>query len=241
MRKNFFTLILSVIICEASPVFAMDAEELDIRAITPIKSGMDSDQRREAIHSFLKDALKPEYELNQAELSSTQYRQAGGNGRLFQTYTLNDGSEWVMGQGGLNRFLGHLYLKKAIEHYKLETLCVAETRFASKNPNGDITIRIHPNGRDRLQNIPVIDSMDFFSLSRYVGEERLPMLLRDAKEREELRILSTKIGFTDMLGYANLRRKNGKIYIIDTEYGSFSNYFPPYFDGSGDLTFTFPK
>jgi hypothetical protein len=198
---------------------------------------MNSEQRKQVIQSFLKESLKPEHELKQAEISGSQFRQCGARG--FNTYVLKDGSEWVMGQGGLNRFLGHVYLKKAIEHYGLETLRVVETRYAYKNPNSDITINIHTNGQDKLKNIPVIDSKDFFSLSLYVGDNR-PKEVGD-KENEELEILRTKIGFTDMTFYANLRKYEGKIYIIDTEYGSFSSPYDPYFDNNGALTFTFPK
>lgn len=242
MRKQIYNFILGIMICGASTVFAMESEEFDIRAITPIRSDMNSEQRKEAIHSFLKESLKPEYELKSTEISGSQFRQCGGVGRGFQTYTLNDGSEWVMGQGGLNRFLGHLYLKKAIEHYDLKTLSVVETRFVYRKANSDIIIiNIHPNGQNSLKNIPVIDSMDFFSLSRYVGDERLTSENADTDIIKELSILSTKIGFTDIIGYTNLRRKDGRVYIIDTEYGSFSNLFEPYFEGSGDLTFTFPK
>lgn len=245
MKKQIFTLMLAAVVCGASPVFAMETEneKIDIRAITPIKNGMNSEQRKGAIESFLKEPLKSEYEFKTAEISSKQSRQCGGVGRIFQTYTLNDRSEWVIGTGGLNRFLGHLYLKKAIEHYDLKTLCVVETRFAYRNSNSDITISIRPSGQDGLKNIPVIDSMDFFSLSRYVGDERLTFedCAEDNAIRNELSILRRKIGFTDIDGYTNLRKKDGKIYIIDTEYGSFTNLFEPYFDGSGDLTFTFPK
>ena len=209
---------------------------MDIRAITPIKSGMNSEQQREAIESFLKESLKPEYEFKTAEIIGKQTRQCIA--RSFQTYTLKDGSEWVMGQGGLNRFLGHLYLKKAIEHYDLKTVCVVETRFAYKS-DGDILVSIKPNNEDPLKNLPLIDSMDFFSLSRYIGDERLTRV--DAKENEELEILRTEIGFTDMTFYENLRRSDGKIRIIDTEYGSFSNPYEPYFDGNSNLIFTFSK
>ncbi len=240
MKKKF--LMLAVLLCGTSPLFAMEIpeENFDIRSITPIKNGMPPEQRREAIQSFLKESLKPEYELKTTEISG-QSRQCGGVGRLFQTYTLNDRSEWVMGEGGLNRFLGHLYLKKAIEHYDLKTLCVVETRFAYKNPSNDITINIHPNGKNSLKNIPIIDSMDFYSLSRYVEDERLTFENADTAIRNELSILRKKIGFTDIEGYANLRRKDGRVHIIDTEYGSFSNSFEPYFEGSSALSFIFPR
>jgi len=233
MRKNFFSLILGAAICGANSVFAMDAEELDIRSITPIKSDMNPEQWGKAIFSFLKESLKPESELKTAEISSKQSRQKQV-GKPFEISTLNDGSEWIRGkEGGLNRFFGHLYLKKAIEHYDLKTLCVAETRFAYiGQPNSGFSIEIYPAGKDRLTDIPVVDSMDFCSYSRYVGDEGFNDLGSIAEgfnsaeitsqEKEELKILYTNIGYTD-LHIGNLRKQNGKIFIIDTEYGSFYN------------------
>jgi hypothetical protein len=82
------------------------SQEFDIRAITPIKSNMTSEERREAIKSFLSEYLTPEYELKKSDISGGRQRQCGARG--FSTYALRDGSEWVMGTGGLNRFLGHL-------------------------------------------------------------------------------------------------------------------------------------
>lgn len=213
-----------------------ERERIDIRAITPIKSDMDSQKRREVVRDFLTKALDPVYELNQADIVSTQTRQIAG-GRSFQTYTLKDGSEWVMGSGGLNRFLGHLYLKRAIEHYGLQTLCVVETRFAYKDPgNRAISITISPRGQDRLKNIPVINSTSFFSLSRYIGDTRVEAL--GEVEAQELERLRKEIGFVDIDGNTNLRRHEGKIYIIDTEYGSFAAPYAPYFVDDGDLKFT---
>lgn len=238
MIKKYF--MLGMIICAANSVFATDSEEFDIHAITPIKNGMNSDERREAIQTFLKEALTVESELT-GEVCSSQKRQAAGGGRFFDTYTLTDGSEWVMGQGGLNRFLGYVYLKKAVEHYGFKKLKVVETVFTYRKPEGDITINIYPEWRGNLKNIPVIDSDDFFSLSRYVGDERLTYETVDEDTINELSILSKKIGFTDILGYANLRKKDGTVYIIDTEYDSFSNPFDSHFEGEGDLSFTFSR
>jgi len=217
---------------------AMDSENesVDIRAITPIKHGMNSEKRREAIQSFLRESLKPESELRTTEISGKQTRQCGV--RMFQTYTLNDGSEWVMGQGGLSRFLGYLYLKKAIEYYGLKTLRVVETRFAYRNPSGDIEISVKPVAEKHLINIPTIDSKNFFSLSRYMGDDR-PTL---GEGVEELEILRTKIGFTDLAFNANLRKKDGIIYIIDTEYPSFSSTnISPYIDKDDGKAFTFSR
>lgn len=241
MKKFLLLSLLSCCFLNSFSAIAMDEsdETMDIRAITPIKSGMNSEQRRGAIQSFLRESLTNKgMELKTADISSEQKRQCGGVGRLFDTYTFKDGSEWVMGAGGLNRFLGYLYLQKAIEHYGLKNVCVAETRFAYKKPSGAISISVKPIGDKPLENIPTIDSQDFFSLSRYVGDDR-PAL---GEVNEELDILHTKIGFTDFLLNSNLRKKDGKIYVIDTEYGSFSSTnISPYMDEDGELKFTFSR
>jgi hypothetical protein len=221
MNRRIFTLILGIAICGANPLFAMDTEELDIRAITPIKSGMNSEQQNEAIRLFLEESLKPEYEIKRADIVSMQTRSFGRREleREFKIFTLKDGSEWVLGEGGLDRFLGYLYLKKAIEHYKLKTLCPVETRFLKRTAeNREISTSVIPFTKKGFNPIYLIDSQDFFSLSRYVGDEEVTSETED--EENELRTLRRKIGFTDQ-NRENLRRKDGMIYILDTASTSF--------------------
>lgn len=239
MKTKLLGLILTVAMCGTGSTFAtpIDNESMDIRAITPIKSGMDSEQIKHAVDAFLKESLKPEGELKQSQITGKQFRQCGVRG--FYTYTLEDASEWVMGLGGLNRFLGYVYLKKAIAHYNLQTLDVVETRYAFKNKDDGIYVSVNTEGCNRLKNIPLVDSHDFFSLSLYIGDVRPEELT--PKEWEEIKILNTQIGFTDTAFNANLRRYQGKIYVIDTEYASFSNSFAPYFDIKDELSFRFEK
>jgi hypothetical protein len=235
MRKLF--LLSLFLLCPFLTSSALLDDEMDIRAITPIKSGMNAEQQRGAVLSFLREFLNPDYELNPADIVNQQSRQC--KARSFETYTFRDGSEWIMGQGGLNRFLGYLYLKKAIEHYGLRTLRVVDTRFAYRDQKNDkISISVMRACEKPLVNIPTIDSMNFFSLSRYVGDDRPTA----GEASEELEILRTKIGFTDLEFNANLRKKDGIIYVIDTEYNSFSSEnILPYIDQDGELNFTFYK
>ncbi len=239
MKTKLFGLILTIAMCGTGSTFATPTanEPMDIRAITPIKKGMDSGQIKQAVDGFLKESLKPEGELKQSQITGKQFRQCGVRG--FPTYILEDGSEWVMGAGGLNRFLGYVYLKKAIVHYNLQTLDVVETRYVYKNKDDEIAVSVSTEGYNRLKNIPLVDSNDFFSLSVYLGDVRPEELT--PKEWEEIKILNTQIGFTDTSFNANLRRYQGKIYVIDTEYASFSNSFEPYVDLKDELNFRFEK
>jgi len=220
----------------------IDPEKLDIRAITPIRNGMTSEPQQKAIEEFLADSLKPEFEINNTELSKEKMkiRKVGASGE-FYIYTLENNSEWVCGKGGLERFLGYLYLKKAIEFYGLKKFRVVGTRFAYRTQNRDInhiSITETIKGIPVMEGIPVIDSMNFYSFSHYVGDEYLTYedVYLDKEILGEFNTLRDKIGFKDVgcgSYYANLRKKDGMIYIIDTEYNSFSsptegNYFSGY-------------
>ena len=247
MKKQIFTFMFGVALYGVNPVFAMEAEEFDIRAITPLRNGMNDEQRREAIQKFLQDSLKPELEIKETELSEKNMRIRGVTSKQFQTYTLTDGSEWVHGGVGLDRFLGYLYLKKAIKSYGFKKLCLVETRFLHIKQNddmdkGDISINIGDFGKisisidssKKINAEAVINSKNFCSLSRYVGDEHLTYLevCNNENIKNELRILREKIGFRDMncvensysYIYHNLRKKDGMIYIFDTEYFSFEDY-----------------
>jgi hypothetical protein len=238
-----------VAICGVSPVFAMgpEKEPFNLRSITPLRKDMNDEQQREAIQVFLQDSLKPESEIKEPELLERNKITRKVALRQFETYTLTDGSEWVQGGVGLDRFLGYLYLKKAMEAYGLKKVCVVETRYThikqyDDMDSGDISINIGDFGKisisiDRSGKIteePVINSKNFCSLSRYVGDKYLTYLalVNDKDAKTELNILNKKIGFRDMscvqngssFTYSNLREKDGMIYIIDTEYFSFEDY-----------------
>lgn len=227
MKKKL--LMLAVMLWGTSPVFGMEIpeEDFDIRAMTPIKEGLPPEQRREVIQSFLKESLKPEYEFDESRILSRETRKF--NGRTFTTCLLDDGSLWVQNIGGLERFLGYLYLKKAIEHYDPDTLCAIETRFAYRKPNEDITIRIDPYSKSNYFNtLPVLNSNDFCTYSRYVkGSEGFTFRELESDERKAIYLLQTRIRFTDikseddMNKYKNMKRTNGKLSIYDTEYRSF--------------------
>lgn len=238
MRNKIFPFILGIALCGVLPAFAMDlpekAEDCDIRFITPLKKDMDSTQQLAAIQSFLKNSLDPEYEIDESKLSVPESRV---HSHLFNVCTHNDGSKWVPGNGGLQRFLGFCYLKKAINHFGLKHIDVAETRFCYKDQK---LILINVDDVNfKLKNIPFITSDSFSSYSLYVGDERLQG--HTEEEGKELKILRDQIGFTDIEMWANLRRKDGKIYVIDTEFRSFGRLQESYFDISSGFRFAFTK
>ena len=93
--------------------------------------------------------------------------------RHFQVLILNDNSEWVFGSGGLERFLGYLYLKKAIDHHGLAKFRAAETKFLYQpKQEGKISLTVKSANGTPLKNVRTIDSKDFISLSRYVGDTK---------------------------------------------------------------------
>lgn len=151
---------------------------------------MSLELQEETVALFLKEILTPENELKQSELSSSQSYSDGG--RFFNVYGFKDESLWVMGNLGIERFLGYVYLKKAIEHYNLKNLCVAETKFIFKKEKGDVKANVIPSTCTQLQNviIPVIHSSGVYSLSRYMGDDRISSI--NDEENKELIILEKK-------------------------------------------------
>ncbi|MBY0500784.1 MAG: hypothetical protein K2P93_02130 [Alphaproteobacteria bacterium] len=251
MRKKI--LMLAVLACSANSGFAMygarkETEEFDIRTITPIKKDTLPEQRRQAIQSFLKEVLKPEYALDKANILS---REKTGGKENLTICTLTDGSKWVENPGGIERYLGYSYLKKAIEHHGLKILEALETRFAYKKSNGGIFIWIQPYKKiafNGFSELPLLQSEDFYTYTRYgEGEKVTHDVIQALNAMEEFETLSTEIGFTDLRerdteNYINnIIMRDGKIYIYDTEYRSFSNSHSFYFDKNTEMEFTFQK
>lgn len=193
-----------------------------VHAITPLTNEMDNDEKIEVSKNFLNRIITDAHQIFRTDLASKQTYQIGW--RQVTILTLKDQSQWVLGSGGIQRFLGYQYLDQAIKHYHLEHFCVAETKLLMDKQDMNFTIDLYRHKKLHEINLPVLNSNDVISFSQDVGDERVSSL-SDA-ERREFGLLQDKISFTDMpisqAGYANLRRYNGKIYIFDTEYGSFS-------------------
>jgi hypothetical protein len=222
------SLIASAMEREFNTDFAIDKPGPAIRAITPLTPYMlNSQERRSAILSFLQTYLTPDYEITPCMVD----KKSSINFSLYKSseiYHLKDGSRYVHGDGGLSRFFGFIYLKKALENYNLEHFRVVETRFGYESESDDITINVKPKSdTDGLVNIPTINSNDFFSASRYVAGRTLSSTSELTHEqRKELDTIKYVIGFTDICyedTLVNLIKANdGLIYIIDTAYDSFS-------------------
>src|SRR5436190_11320704 len=178
MKKRIFTLLLiSAILSSANQAFAME-EEFDIRNLTPIKAGMDSQKREETIKEFLKKHLTPENQFDRTQIKETKMHTYGQ--RSFKTVILEDGSEWVKSKNkDFERFVGFIYLKEGIKNHKLEKFEAVPTKFCYKNPQSDFTIEIANRGPGRgntpstPNNLPVLVSSDFDSYSRYVGDAKI--------------------------------------------------------------------
>jgi hypothetical protein len=193
----------------------------NVRDITPIKGDMSKEQAEIAIYKFLQtEVLKEENELHMEDIVKQEKVQANGNGRMFPLITLVDGTQWVPAFDGLQRFLGALYLKKALEHHLISDFSVVETKFFVKDGEEDIIIEIKKLQDEPLKDIYTINSKNFISLSRYIGDKK-----PDLDFPFDLSNLRKLTGFSDFSANANLRilGEEKKVTVIDTEYGSFSN------------------
>lgn len=227
----------------------------NIGNITPVKNTMTSkEEAKKAIQLFFQqEVLKPENELKESDIAAVQNVSTNGTGRIFTLITMADETQWVQGFGGIERFLGALYLKKAIEFHGLgNEWKVAETKFVLKKPIEEgITVTVKSSQKSPLKNIFTVDSRDFIPLSRYAGEEK-----PGTQSCSHIRNLSpkcgkltTSTGFSDMLAFANFRVQEGdeKITVIDTEYRSFCSdtiVTPPSDEVEkeiGNFTFTFSE
>lgn len=132
---------------------------------------------------------------NSNQIKSMRY---GGrfNQSIILTYT--DTSEWVfLNDTPKERFCGFLYLQDAIKKAGLSTIRAADNKMA-------------------------LHDKKIIYLSRYCGEIKPNEYeFLDPLKFSEFSILKNKIGFVDMLGSANIRKKNDKIYVFDTEKLSF--------------------
>jgi len=120
-------------------------------------------------------------------------------GRFNQSIILKykDDTEWVfLNNKQEERFCGFLYLQKALEESNLNTIQAAENKIA-------------------------IHDRKIIYLSRWHGDKK-PDVSETSGYSKELSTLEQDIGFTDMPGNANLRKKDNIIYVFDTEKHSFS-------------------
>lgn len=116
-------------------------------------------------------------------------------GRFNQSTILKyeDGSEWIfLNNKQKERFCGFLFLQKALKDSNIDNILPAENKMA-------------------------IYDRKIIYLSKYCGEKKPDIFER----MNEIRALNN-IGFTDTPGGANLREENDKIYVFDTEKGSFA-------------------
>lgn len=240
MKKNikkwsFFGLAFTCAI-ELYPTIAMDEPDtseakinvplsMNIGDITPVKDGMTKAEAENAIYCFLKtEVFKLENEIDTKDIKEDKMVKFSGAIREKRLFTLKDGTEWVQGDGGLERLLGALYLEKAIEHNNLKKWQVVKTKFILKDVE-TIKIKIKKSQDNPLKNIFTIDSNDFVTVSQYVGDKKPDI---DTDFISTLTVFQTTTGFTDCdpkNNFPNLRVQEGrdKIIVIDTEYGSFSN------------------
>lgn len=118
----------------------------------------------------------------------------GGRFNQSTILTYADGSEWVfLPDKETARFCGFLYLQNALKEAGITLIAAAANKMA-------------------------LHDKKIIYLSQYCGEDR-PGLLENSEEISKL----AKLGFTDTTANANLRKKEGKLYVFDTEKSSFDS------------------
>ena len=219
---SFICLSFACLLCMSTTTSA----SMNIGDITPVKDEMNKKAAKTAIKNFLKaEVFKPENEINAKDIVSDRPKKFGTRGDEQRFITLKDGTEWVGSKDGLQRFLGAIYLRKAIDENKVLKFQAVETKFMIKEQPQNITINIKKSEDTPLKNIFTINSDNFISFSRYVGDKK--------PTKEDLQgfivyELLHNTGYSDFGGYGeypNLRIKveDNKIIVIDTEYASFEN------------------
>jgi hypothetical protein len=213
---------------------------MNIGDLTPVKDGMTKEEAKSATRSFFqKEVFTQQNEVGWQDIRRVDQTSSSA-GRSYTLITLHDRTQWVPNVPvnwngthyvpdispldrtyGLQRFLGALYLKKAINNHSLEeTWRAIDAKFLLINPLDPITVTVKKSTDDPLKNIFTIDSRDFIALSRYAGEKK-----PDLEMSEEKFKLKKFTSFSDLIGNVNLRVEDGSniITIIDTAYDSFHN------------------
>jgi hypothetical protein len=120
----------------------------------------------------------------------------GGRLNLSQILTYTDGTEWVfLCEKTKDRFCGFLYLQDALKKAGADKIKAAPNKMA-----------IHDG--------------QIIYLSQYCGEKKVGFGSPDDCI-QQIPILIGEVGFTDIGGNANLREKDGEIFVFDTEKSSF--------------------
>lgn len=206
-----------------APVLSMETAGFNIDQITPIKQTMTREEAERATHKFLcEEILTADKFITPLDIKEQKTSSATGATRLFPMVVLHDGSEWALACDGLQRLIGMVYLEKAIAAHNLKSWQVVETKFYMPNPNNPFTVTIKRASKEPLANLFTIDSPDFYTLSRYVGDEKPKYTFNQSEQNH---IFTKLTGYIDLQHNTNLRvqQTNNKTIVIDTEYRSFTN------------------
>jgi hypothetical protein len=230
----FTCLIFLLPLTAAEDTSSIDPEKINppvlmnISDITPVKNGMNIEEARDKIKDFLKNqVLTPENLISSQDIID-EGEIILNSGRMLEVITLKDQTTWVKGAGCLQRFVGALYLKKAIQAHNLNQWQAVESkiRFSKNEIPPEITVTAKPALETPLKNLLTINSRNLISYSQYVGDTKPVSNPFDANVvLLPLKTLQELTGYHDFAAYANFRVQEGnnKVTIIDTEYGSFSS------------------
>jgi hypothetical protein len=188
-----------------------------INEITPIRDGMTREEAEEATKLFLQELLVER--INKNKIAVERQEMLGAKSCNIIRLQGED-TKWVKcpNNDGLQRLIGANYLANHLPTQELErTWGVVETKCVLKEKyKPTITVKI---STDKLTGLPTINSNDFYTCSKYVGENRPNYNLLSDKI-----MIRSETGYKDFIYDSNIREiTGGKIVIIDTEYSSFSN------------------
>ena len=189
-----------------------------IKEITPVRTGMTREEAEEAVKLFLQDVLTSENMLKQENITTSEFKVVAG-GRRYELITMEDGSRWVQGDKGLERFIGADYLEKNLD---VEGWGVVKTKFFFKDQEkSTFEVTLKSAESEQLKNLITLQSSDFISVSKYVGDKKPDY---GNSKLSGITTLIEQTGFHDLAFNANLReQEDGSIILIDTEYGSFKS------------------
>lgn len=187
-----------------------------INEITPIRDGMTREEAEEKTKLFLQELLVARINKNTIAVERTEVLGAKSCNIIRLQ---GEDTKWVKCQDGLQRLIGANYLEKLLPTLELKnTWEVVETKCVLKDKRKPtITVKI---STDKLTGLPTINSNDFYTCSKYVGDDKPSYDVLSDKI-----MIRSETGYTDFAHDSNIREiTGGKLVIIDTEYSSFSNH-----------------
>jgi len=144
--------------------------------------------------------IEPQTSLNNYIIDSSHTIQSvrpGGRNNTMKIVTFSDKSEYIVLNDHMKeRFCGYLHLEAACKKQGLQYFRPAENKM-------------------------YLNDSQVIYLSRYCGEETVSIFSLSQRALKELSTVTVEIGYTDTLGFSNMRKEGKHITIFDTAQNSF--------------------